>query len=234
MTGCSMAYRWFRAERPLGNIVLLHGFQRSGTNMYELGNHLASHGFSTLVPTLCHAGIGGADFPRSADALAELVDEQVEGSRLYIGFSAGSMIGAIAAEGDAEAVGLLGLDPVAPQDEDHAPQNWQSDFPIGALVGEGSRCNNDNSGWPLYRGWGATGWRLPGASHCQFEGPSDGLCRILCGAGTDDDVPSTVLRHLVTAFAHATLGQRDEGLSIWRGQGRVMRDWTANGGLVRP
>jgi alpha-beta hydrolase superfamily lysophospholipase len=175
-----------------GAAILTHGFTRSRTTMAEHAQALAAQGVLTLTPDMpCTF-----DFHCNARAIAELVstlrDTETFGSRAHrvmlVGFSAGGLSSLLAADTPG-VVGLVALDPfdrVRPEEPESmgllAAKGLQT--PTLILRAPASSCNAQSVAAP----WGSALpalWRddvMPGASHCDFEAPTDWICRLACGA----------------------------------------------------
>lgn len=180
------------AGPPRGAAILSHGFTRSRHTLADHARALADAGVLALTPDLpCTF-----DFRCNARALAALVGSLRAGGRfgapvdrvMLVGFSAGGLSSLLAADSPG-VVGYVGLDPF---DRRLAGEAW----PLGLaaagrlrtevllLRAPPSRCNADAVAAP----WGAALpalWRdelIAGASHCDFESPTDWLCRLACGA----------------------------------------------------
>jgi dienelactone hydrolase len=171
---------------------LTHGFTRSRTTMAEHAQALADRGVLTLTPDMpCTF-----DFHCNAHAIAELVNTlrntEIFGARapriMLVGFSAGGLSSLLAADTPG-VVGLVALDPfdrVRPGEPNsmglQAAKGLQTETLI--LRAPASSCNAQSVAAP----WGAALpalWRdelIAGASHCDFEAPTNRICRWACGA----------------------------------------------------
>ncbi len=179
------------AGPPSGAAILSHGFTRSRRTLAGHAQALADSGLLAMTPDLpCTF-----DFRCNASALAALVGllraggtfgEPIERIML-VGFSAGGLSSLLAADTPG-VVGFVGLDPfdrTLP-----APAGFLGLTAAGRLRTETllmrappSRCNAEAVAAP----WGATLpalWRdelIADASHCDFESPTDWMCRLACG-----------------------------------------------------
>jgi dienelactone hydrolase len=212
----SVADREVRLDvhRPAGAVrgaaILSHGFTRSRTTLGGHAAALAREGVLALTPDLPHT----FDFRRNAQALAELVSRLRAGGAfgapldrvVLIGFSAGALSSLLAAATPG-VVGYVGLDPF-----DRVSSDGQAlglDFARGLrteallLRAPPSRCNAQAVAQP----WGAALQRLredrliEGASHCDFESPTDWMCRLACGQ-TDPRRQAAVREALIEAVRH--------------------------------
>lgn len=201
-------------HRPGGTVrgaaILSHGFTRSRTTLGGHAEALAREGVLALTPDLPYT----FDFARNAQALAELVSRLRAGGPfgaplervVLIGFSAGALSSLLAAATPG-VVGYVGLDPFDRVSSDGSALGL--DF-ARALRTEAlllrappSRCNAQ----AVSRPWGAALPRLredrliDGASHCDFESPTDWMCRLACGQ-TDPGRQAAVREALLEAVRH--------------------------------
>lgn len=181
-TGCSLEYRLYRPSVPAaeGIVVLAHGFLRSQERMEGMARALAAAGLTTATVDFCnmHPWDGGhyqngLDLTAVAGALGA---RQV----LYAGFSAGGLAALVAGERDADAVGVLALDLV-----DAGGLGLRTaralEKPLVGLMGEPTACNARANGLPVFAASPLGDVRtVPGAGHCDFETPTDWLCRLVC------------------------------------------------------
>jgi pimeloyl-ACP methyl ester carboxylesterase len=174
-----------------GVAILTHGFTRSRTTMGEHAQALAARGVLAITPDMpCTF-----DFRCNASAIAGLVNllrntDTFGGSNqriMLVGFSAGGLSSLLAADTPG-VVGFVGLDPfdrVLPNETERAGITASKRLTTEALLlrAPASSCNAKAVAAP----WGAelkTLWRdelIAGASHCDFEAPSDWKCRLACG-----------------------------------------------------
>ncbi len=181
--------------RPIGPqkgaAILTHGFTRSRTTMGEHAQALAARGVLAITPDMpCTF-----DFRCNASAITEMVsllrNTTTFGSShqrvMLVGFSAGGLSSLLAADTPG-VVGFVGLDPfdrVLPNETERAGIAASRKLTSEALLlrAPASRCNANAVAAP----WGTelkTLWRddlIAGASHCDFEAPTDWKCRLACG-----------------------------------------------------
>lgn len=171
-----------------GVAILAHGFTRDRTRHRDLARELAGAGVVAVVPDL--PGVG--DHEASGEALEGLAHDVEKGALglpatplshlVLVGTSAGGLATVIAASRLPGLAGWVGLDPV-----DMAGSGARAaaklEPPAVVLLAEPSRCN-------LYGSGGAIAAAAPallrsevvsGSSHCDFEGPTNRFCRIVCG-----------------------------------------------------
>ena len=174
-----------------GAAILTHGGFRGRKTMAEHAQALAARGVLAVAPDMpCTF-----DHRCNASAIAELVktlrDTDAFGARarrvMLVGFSAGGLASLLAADTPG-VVGFVGLDAY-----DHLPPNESERLGIVAarrldtetllLRAPASRCNAQSVSAPwqtVLKGL----WRselIDGATHCDFEAPTDWLCRLACG-----------------------------------------------------
>jgi len=193
-----------------GAAILTHGGFRNRKTMAEHAQALAAHGVLALSPNMpCTF-----DHRCNARAIAELVNmlrtTSTFGSRvkrvILVGFSAGGLSSLLAADTPG-VVGFVGLDAY-----DHLPSNQPERLGVVAarrLVTEtlllrapASSCNAQSvaASWRLEL---KALWRdelIAGASHCDFEAPTDWICRLACGE-TDTSRQTLVRQALLDAAA---------------------------------
>ena len=174
-----------------GAAILTHGFTRSRTTMGEHAQALAASGVLAITPDMpCTF-----DFRCNANAIAGLVNllrnTDIFGASsqriMLVGFSAGGLSSLLAADTPG-VVGYVGLDPfdrVLPNETERAGITASRRLTTEALIlrAPASSCNAKAVAAP----WGTelkALWRdelIAGASHCDFEAPTDWKCRWACG-----------------------------------------------------
>lgn len=198
------------AGAPRGAAILSHGFTRSRNTLAGHAQALAAAGVLAITPDLpCTF-----DFRCNGRALAALVAQLRAGGVfgppvervMLVGFSAGGLSSLLAAEAPG-VVGYVGLDPfdrVMPGEADRLGLAAARTLRTEALLlrAPPSRCNAEAVAAP----WATTLprlWRdelIAGASHCDFESPSDWMCRLACG-DTDPARQQRVRQGLLDAAA---------------------------------
>jgi hypothetical protein len=182
----------YPAAAPLrGAAILSHGFTRSRRTLAGHAQALADAGVLTLTPDLpCTF-----DFRCNARALAALVAALRAGGPfgepvarvMLVGFSAGGLSSLLAADTPG-VVGYVGLDPfdrTMPGETERLGLAAAGRLRTEVLLlrAPPSRCNAEAVAAP----WGPALpalWRdelVAGASHCDFESPTDWWCRLACG-----------------------------------------------------
>jgi dienelactone hydrolase len=201
----------YPAAGPLrGAAILSHGFTRSRRTLAGHAQALADAGVLTLTPDLpCTF-----DFRCNARALAALVGSLRAGGAfgaavervMLVGFSAGALSSLLAAHTPG-VVGYVGLDPfdrTLPDEAERQGLAAARSVRTEALLlrAPPSRCNADAVAAPWAVELPAL-WRdelIAGASHCDFESPTDWMCRLACGH-TDPARQQQVRQGLLEAAA---------------------------------
>ncbi|SDW85370.1 alpha/beta hydrolase [Thiocapsa roseopersicina] len=191
-TGCALHYRLYRptTARTEDLVVLGHGFLRSQERMADLAQALAEEGIPTVTLDFCNARFwdgrhvrNGLDMIRVADAL--------DAKRIvYAGFSAGGLAALVAGRNDPRTLGVVALDLV---DAGRLGEGMAAglDRPLIGLVGDPSPCNAENNGLAVFSATDrAAVERVTGAEHCDFESPTDWLCRLVCKRDAPDESSS--------------------------------------------
>jgi dienelactone hydrolase len=189
----------------IGVAVLAHGFTRDRRRDQDLARALATAGVAAVAPDLPNF----VDSSSNGDALAGLVRDLEHGelglpptprSRIVlIGTSAGGLATVIAASHLPGLAGWIGLDPV---DRTGAAVNAARRLtsPGVVLIGDASVCNLFGSGKAIAEAAPSLvrSLRLRGASHCDFEGPTNNFCRTMCGRSAPG-MDNVVRRQTVSA-----------------------------------
>jgi pimeloyl-ACP methyl ester carboxylesterase len=179
------------ARPPRGVAVLAHGWTRTRVRHRDVGRALAEAGIVAVVP----------DLPNMLDlwgngavivALARALEDGALGlapversSLLLIGTSAGGLATVYAASKLPGLAGWVGLDPV-----DRTGTGMLAaaklDAPAIVLLGDASACNLFSSGRSLASSVPrlVRSVKIDGASHCDFESPTNGFCTTMCGGAT--------------------------------------------------
>ena len=201
------------AGAPRGAAILSHGFTRSRRTLAGHAQALADAGVLVLTPDLpCTF-----DFRCNARALAALVASLRAGEAfkavgapvqkvMLVGFSAGGLSSLLAADVPG-VVGYVGLDPfdrVMPGEAERLGLAAAGRLRTEALLlrAPPSRCNAEAVAAPWATALPVL-WRdelIAGASHCDFESPSDWMCRLACG-DTDPARQQRVRQGLLDAAA---------------------------------
>ncbi len=179
------AYRPAVASAPASAVLLAHGFLRTPATMAGYAEALAADGYLALVPALPSR----IDSRENGRALAALVTHLRAGGLgvpvdrvVLVGFSAGGLAAMLAA-GTPGVAGYVGLDafdrPGGPGLE--AARALRA--PAALLHGPAAFCNAYNISAPWRTALAALvlDQRIEGASHCDFEWPTDSACVRVCG-----------------------------------------------------
>jgi pimeloyl-ACP methyl ester carboxylesterase len=179
------------AGPPEGVAILAHGFARDRSRHRALGEDLAAAGVIAVIPDLPHI----VDYWRNGAALVELANmletgalglPPVERSRLVlIGTSAGGVASLLAAAKLPGLAGWIGLDPVDRTGTAVSAAS-QLSSPAVVLLAEPSGCNLFGSGRSIARAVPGLlrSTMLHGASHCDFESPTNKFCKVMCGGSS--------------------------------------------------
>jgi pimeloyl-ACP methyl ester carboxylesterase len=228
IAGCVGATTFYRPSPPRtdGLAVLAPGFLRDRIGLRDLARALADRGIPTVTLTPCHSPWDGRQVQTAADM--QRLARRLGGRRiLYGGFSAGALSALIAARSDPRAVGVLALDLVDRRGLGILLAKGLK-VPLIGLSGEPGPCNARNNGLAVFAA--APKSRLlsiRGASHCDFESPTDRLCEIFC---TDPDLRSgsesrrqEILARSVDAAADLLAVPMDRASGAVRGSRQVGR-----------
>ena len=197
---------WPEATKPHAVVLLAHGFARSRSTLVVLARELAGAGFAVVVPDLPHLADHTAN-ARFLQALSEVIEQSSNpalslGAQriIFAGFSAGGGATLVAAASRGHALGWIGLDPVdqAKAAAAAAPRMSALAFVIRAPA---SACNAESNFAPALALLPelALDRVEPGASHCDFESPTDAVCAVVCGAASAER--QATIRSAVVAAA---------------------------------
>ena len=195
------------AMAPRAGVVLVHGFSRQPSHHADQVLALTGVGVAVLTPAL--PSLLGGDEARDAAVQATAAAAIRLRARIgpatpltLAGFSAGA---AVATEATAQLArdghapdGLVLLDPVPWSRTVNAAGSLPSGLPVLALLAPASGCNANGRGAVLVAALPgpARVATIGGASHCDFEAPSDLLCRLACGPD-DPGRRSAIITELV-------------------------------------
>ncbi|WP_245535797.1 alpha/beta hydrolase [Thiorhodococcus drewsii] len=182
-TGCALDYSLYRPDAArTGDLVILgHGFLRSRDRMAGLAESLASTGLSVATLDFCNVRPWDGSHVQNGFDMMALADALGAKRVVYAGFSAGALAALVAGRNDPRALGVVTLDLV---DADGIGRRMASGMerPLIGLFGDPSSCNAYNNGLAVYAvAAQARILRFSGADHCDFESPTDWLCRLVCG-----------------------------------------------------
>jgi len=195
--GCRYAYRVFEPdEAPRSAVMLGHGFLRDQDTLIGLASALAAAGHRAVTLDFCNMRPWNGHHRRNADDMLALAGrEGLVGRTAYAGFSAGALAALLAGADDADALGVLTLDLVDQAGLGVAAARRLT-VPLTGFAGPDSACNANGNGRDAFSvaeagrkgrntpSAAVTLERIPNASHCEFESPTNWLCEIACGDET--------------------------------------------------
>ena len=190
-TGCLIATTRFQPRHPQTQVpvILAPGFLRDRRQLHGLAAALAARGIPVVTLNFCPRRPWiGQPVRNALDMLAVarwLGDKPV----VYAGFSAGGLAALVAGRLDPHTLGVLTLDLVDSQGLGVGMARALRQ-PLLGLAGAPTACNAHNNGLPVFAvAPQARLTRIPAASHCDFESPTDWLCTRLC-TGVDAGSPA--------------------------------------------
>lgn len=197
LAGCRYDYRVFEpATPPAGAVVIGHGFLRDQDREVGLARALANGGYRAVTLDFCNMRPWNGHHVRNAADMRELAREHgLPGRNVYAGFSAGALAALLAGADDPEALGVVALD-LVDQAGLGADAVTRLRVPLLGIAGPPAACNAEGNGRPIF----ATGGPRPrpgsldsvaGATHCDFEQPTDWLCELACGESPAVASPGT-------------------------------------------
>ena len=171
-----------------GAVILAHGFTRTRETMSGHATMLAQDGYWVVVPDLPYL----MDSRDNAVALRDLVTalrkaaaEEPLDRYVLVGFSAGGLSALLAADAPG-VVGYIGLDPFDRPGGVGLAAARKLRIPAFLLRGPSAACNAYSIAEPWVKALPnlVEDRQLAQASHCDFEAPTDRLCRFVCGETT--------------------------------------------------
>jgi hypothetical protein len=217
-------------------VILSHGFARGKTNMEAWGSHIASWGVTVIAPDLCHASPFDTNHEQNGVDLAGLSATLDTDAVIYVGHSAGGLASVLAGSSDSKAKAVIGLDLT---DASNAAVNASKNLgvPYYGIAGEPSSCNSNGNGTAVVgQGGNSYGIRVVDADHCDFEGPTDGLCTAFCGNGSasisDSEIQATI-RGLLTSAIMGSAGLDSATTDQWW-SGGIFHDELLSSGSIQP
>jgi dienelactone hydrolase len=220
--GCELRYRVHRpaVPTPAPLVLIGHGFMRDGSHMRGWADAFADAGLTAVTLDFCASS---ATDGRHADNGADLVAVRRALQRdeaIYVGASAGGLAALIAASNDPGGTrGVLLLDPTNAGGQARRAAG-RVHAPVAALVAKAQVCNAwRNIDRALATLDHATIVAIERASHCDFEWPSDALCRVACLATTDDAEQRRAqarIRGVAIGFVRALADADPGALALWK------------------
>ena len=190
LAGCRYDYRVFEpaAGAPATAVILGHGFLRDQDRLVGLARALANAGHRTVTLDFCNMRPWNGHHARNAADMRRLARERgLPGRTVYAGFSAGALAALLAGADDPDALGVVALD-LVDQGGLGLGAAARADVPLVGLAGPPAACNAEGNGLAAFAAPppGAGAARsvelVPGATHCDFEAPTNWLCELACGA----------------------------------------------------
>ena len=185
VTGCTFDYRLYQPVNPQTqtSIMLGHGFLRDQDNLVGLSRALANHGIPVITLNFCNMRLWNGNHESNGLDMRALAQKLgLSDDIIYGGFSAGALAAVLAADVDTRAI--LALDLV---DQNDLGLNAIGALrtPLIGISGPASSCNANGNGAALFTSRAQQSLSdlitIDGASHCEFESPSNWLCEIACG-----------------------------------------------------
>ena len=237
LAGCRYDYRVYEPSRAAGastgtgtgtgtgtergrrtvTVALGHGFLRDQDTLVELARALANAGHRALTLDFCNMRPWNGHHARNGADLRALAERVADGPIVYAGFSAGALAAVLAASGASGDVPLtLGVVTLDLVDQADLAANAldELDVPLLGLQGPPSGCNAFGNGRTVFERYPRSRLdTLAGASHCEFEAPTNALCEIFCG-DEDADAEDERVRALIVERVLGAVGElagRDPG-----------------------
>ena len=221
--GCDVAYEIRRPADPgdAPAVILAHGFMRDGSSMAGWADAVAAAGLVAIAADLCASSATDGHHADNGSDLVALRRALAVRDVLYVGVSAGGLAALFAASMDTEATrGVLLLDPVNAGGQARSAAG-KVRAPVAALVAKPQVCNAwRNIDRALETLADVTTIRVPNASHCDFEWPTDRFCRVACLATNSHDErlqAQSRIRRIGVGFLRAAADGQVDALPAWRG-----------------
>ena len=193
---------------PRGGVVLVHGLMRSRATMAGHADELANQGLVALALDLPTIADGAANAAAIRDVVAMLRAGRFSAPVnrvVLVGFSMGGLWSLLAADAPGVA-GWVGLDPVDLPDRRGLAAARRLTVPAALVRAPATPCNAyaGASAWAGAFAQPAGDTMIAEATHCDFESPTDGWCRFLCGesdAARERRVREALLPAVLARFA---------------------------------
>ena len=187
LAGCAYDWRVFEPAGPPASAVILgHGFLRDQDREVGLARALANAGHRAVTLDFCNMRPWNGHHVRNAADMRALADAHgLPGRNVYAGFSAGALAALIAGSEDPDALGVVTLD-LVDQAGLGATAATRLEAPLLGIAGPPAACNAMGNGRAVFAARepappAESLEAVPGATHCDFESPSDWLCELACG-----------------------------------------------------
>ena len=192
LAGCRYDYRVYEpAAEPAAAVILGHGFLRSQDRQVGLARALANAGHRVVTLDFCNMRPWNGHHERNAADMRRLAKTHgLPGRTVYAGFSAGALAALLAGADDPDALGIVALD-LVDQGGLGLAAAARARAPLVGLAGPPAACNADGNGLAAFArrpdpvapgGPDRSVDVVPGATHCDFEAPTNWLCELACGA----------------------------------------------------
>ena len=174
-----------------GAAIVAHGWNRSRIRHRDLGRALAAAGVAAIIPDLPNFlnlwgnGDSIVELAHKLEAGALGLPPIERGRMVLIGTSAGGLATVLAAADLPGLAGWIGLDPVDRTDTGIAAAGRLT-APAVVFLAPSGPCNLFASGRSIARA--VPGLQrmqvFDGASHCDFEDPTNTFCKVVCGSSS--------------------------------------------------
>jgi dienelactone hydrolase len=190
-----------------GAVVLVHGFMRSRATMVGHARALAQEGVVALAPDMPYWSDSRANARALVDLVAQLRRGEIAGPIervVLVGFSAGALAALLAASAPG-LVGYVGLDAFDRPGGIGLDAARKLKVPSKLLRAPPSFCNayGISAPWASALPPPTEERMIDGATHCDFESPTDRSCTLFCGAA--DPARQQIVRQTLIDAVHAWL-----------------------------
>jgi dienelactone hydrolase len=185
-----------------GAVVLVHGFLRTRATMADHGQALAREGVLAVAPEMPYWADSRDNARALVDLLAQLRSGKIAGPIervVLVGFSAGGLAALLAASAPG-VVGYVGLDSFDRPGGVGLAAAQKLPVPSKLLRAPPSFCNayGISAPWATALPQPTQDRLIDGATHCDFESPTDRACTLFCG-DTDPQRQQIVRQALIDA-----------------------------------
>jgi hypothetical protein len=185
-TGCTIHFTHYLPRNVKGELTLIlgHGFLRDQSNMAGLARAVADFGVPVVTLHFCNMSLVKGNHEKNAHDMTLLTKHIAVRKPVYAGFSAGALAALVAAEQDDSTVAVILLDLVDAAGLVQRSLINAEDLTVYALTGAPSACNRQAAATKILEEFKQVEVAdFANASHCDFESPTDWLCKQLCGRG---------------------------------------------------